>query len=137
MVECLAVIVVIVEVCEYGDFFENVEYYVVKECQGYIEGCLVELEDKLVCVEVIDVVKLGGDIVKFGVMVIVFDEDIEEESCYQVVGDDEVDVKEGKILIFFLIVCVMINKEVGDVVEVNVFGGLKFYEIVMVEWFQC
>lgn len=103
LVECLEVIKVIVEVCEYGDLFENVEYYVVKEKQGFIEGCVIELEDIFYCVDVIDFLKLLGDIVKFGVCVMLVDEDMDEECCYCIVGDFEVDVKYGKVLIFFLI----------------------------------
>ncbi|MBO6730304.1 MAG: transcription elongation factor GreA [Maricaulis sp.] len=133
-VERPAVIAAIAEAREHGDLSENAEYHAAKERQGYIEGRLAELEDKLARAEVIDVAKLGGDTVKFGATVTVFDEDTEEESRYQVVGDDEADVKEGKISISSPIARAMINKEVGDVVEVNAPGGLKSYEIVTVEW---
>lgn len=71
---------------------------------------------------------------KFGATVTVLDEDTEEESTYQVVGDDESDVKSGKISISSPIARAMINKEVGDVVEVNAPGGLKSYEIIDVKW---
>lgn len=133
-VERPAVIAAIAEAREHGDLSENAEYHAAKERQGYIEGRLAELEDKLARAQVIDVAKLGGDTVKFGATVTVFDEDTEEESRYQVVGDDEADVKEGKISISSPIARAMINKEVGDVVEVNAPGGLKSYEIVTVEW---
>ena len=133
-VERPAVIAAIAEAREHGDLSENAEYHAAKERQGYIEGRLAELEDKLARAEVIDVAKLGGDTVKFGATVTVFDEDTEEESRYQVVGDDEADVKEGKISISSPIARAMINKEVGDVVEVNAPGGLKSYEIVTVAW---
>ena len=133
-VERPAVIAAIAEAREHGDLSENAEYHAAKERQGYIEGRLAELEDKLARAQVIDVSKLGGDTVKFGATVTVFDEDTEEESRYQVVGDDEADVKQGKISISSPIARAMINKEVGDVVEVNAPGGLKSYEIVTVEW---
>lgn len=130
MVECLCIVDVIFEVCVYGDLLENVEYYVVKEVQSFNEGWIVELEDKLLCVEVIDVIKLFGDMVKFGVMVFLIDEDMEEEKNYMIVGDVEFDVKQNKVLIFFFIVCVLIGKSIGDSVEVVVLGGVWFYEIV-------
>ncbi|MBR9826456.1 MAG: transcription elongation factor GreA [Alphaproteobacteria bacterium] len=133
-VERPAVIAAIAEAREHGDLSENAEYHAAKERQGYIEGRLAELEDKLARAQVIDVAKLGGDQVKFGATVTVFDEDTEEESTYQVVGDDESDVKSGKISISSPIARALINKEVGDVVEVNAPGGLKSYEIVTVEW---
>lgn len=133
-VERPAVIAAIAEAREHGDLSENAEYHAAKERQGYIEGRLAELEDKLARAQVIDVAKLGGDQVKFGATVTVYDEDTEEESTYQVVGDDESDVKSGKISISSPIARALINKEVGDVVEVNAPGGLKSYEIVTVKW---
>ena len=133
-VERQAVIAAIAEAREHGDLSENAEYHAAKERQGYIEGRLAELEDKLARAQIIDVAKLGGDTVKFGATVTVFDEDTEEESRYQVVGDDEADVKKGKISISSPIARAMINKEVGDVIEVNAPGGLRSYEIVTVEW---
>lgn len=129
-----AVIAAIAEAREHGDLSENAEYHAAKERQGYIEGRLAELEDKLARAEVIDVSSLGGESVKFGATVTVLDEDTEEESTYQVVGDDESDVKAGKISISSPIARAMINKEVGDVVEVNAPGGLKSYEIIDVKW---
>ncbi len=133
-VERPAVIAAISEAREHGDLSENAEYHAAKERQGYIEGRLAELEDKLARAQVIDVAKLGGDQVKFGATVTVYDEDTEEEATYQVVGDDEADVKAGKISISSPIARAMINKEVGDVIEVNAPGGLKSYEIVTVAW---
>ena len=77
---------------------------------------------------------MSGDTVKFGATVTVLDEDTEEEATYQIVGDDESDVKSGKISISSPIARAMINKEVGDVIEVNAPGGLKSYEIMNVSW---
>ncbi|WP_300527717.1 transcription elongation factor GreA [Maricaulis sp.] len=133
-VERPAVIAAIAEAREHGDLSENAEYHAAKERQGYIEGRLAELEDKLARSQVIDVSRMSGEQVKFGATVTVFDEDTEEESTYQIVGDDEADVKAGKISISSPISRAMINKEVGDVVEVNAPGGLKSYEIVTVAW---
>ncbi|WP_300545568.1 transcription elongation factor GreA [Maricaulis sp.] len=133
-VERPAVIAAIAEAREHGDLSENAEYHAAKERQGYIEGRVTELEDKLARAQVIDTSKMSGDQVKFGATVTVLDEDTEEESTYQIVGDDESDVKSGKISISSPIARAMINKEVGDVVEVNAPGGLKSYEIMSVEW---
>ena len=127
-------IAAIAEAREHGDLSENAEYHAAKERQGYIEGRVQELEDKLARAQVIDTSKMSGDQVKFGATVTVLDEDTEEESTYQIVGDDESDVKAGKISISSPISRAMINKEVGDVIEVNAPGGLKSYEILKVNW---
>ena len=133
-VERPEVIAAIAEAREHGDLSENAEYHAAKEKQGWIEGRLLELEDKLARAQIIDVSKLGGDTVKFGATGTVLDEDTEVEATYQVVGEDESDVKAGKISLTSPIARAMINKEVGDVVEVNAPGGLKSYEIMTVSW---
>lgn len=133
-VERPAVIAAISEAREHGDLSENAEYHAAKERQGWIEGRVQELEDKLARAQVIDISKMSGDTVKFGATVTVLDEDTEQEATYQIVGDDEADVKSGKISISSPIARSLINKEVGDVAEVNAPGGLKSYEIMSVSW---
>ena len=133
-VERPAVIAAISEAREHGDLSENAEYHAAKERQGWIEGQIAEIEDKISRAQVIDVSKLSGDQVKFGATVTVVDEDTEEEARYQIVGEHEADVKQGKISITSPIARAMIAKEVGDVVEVNTPGGVKAYEILKVEW---
>ena len=133
-IERPAVIQAISEAREHGDLSENAEYHAAKERQGWIEGRVAELEDKIARAQVIDVSKLDGDTVKFGATVSVVDEDTEEEASYKIVGEDEADVRSGKISITSPIARAMINKEVGDVIEVNAPGGLKSYEIQKVEW---
>ena len=133
-VERPAVIAAISEAREHGDLSENAEYHAAKERQGWIEGRVQELEDKIARAQVIDVSKMSGDTVKFGATVTVVDEDTDEENTYKIVGDDEADVKDGKISLSSPIARSMINKEVGDVVEVNAPGGVKSYEILNVEW---
>ena len=128
------VIAAISEAREHGDLSENAEYHAAKERQGWIEGQIAEIEDKISRAQVIDVSKLSGDQVKFGATVTVVDEDTEEEASYQIVGEHEADVKAGKISIASPIARAMISKEVGDVVEVNTPGGVKAYEILKVEW---
>ena len=133
-VERPAVIQAIAEAREHGDLSENAEYHAAKERQGWIEGRLAEIEDKLARAQVIDVAKLDGDTVKFGATVTVVDEDTDAEAAYKIVGEDEADVKSGKISVTSPLARSMINKEVGDVVEVNAPGGLKSYEIIEVSW---
>ena len=133
-VERPAVIAAISEAREHGDLSENAEYHAAKERQGWIEGRVQELEDKLARAQVIDTSKMSGDTVKFGATVTIVDEDTEVESTYRIVGDDEADVKAGKVSLSSPIARALINKEVGDVVEVNAPGGAKSYEILKVEW---
>jgi transcription elongation factor GreA len=133
-VERPSVIAAISEARSHGDLSENAEYHAAKERQGWIEGRIAEIEDKISRAQVIDVSKLSGAQVKFGATVTVVDEDTEEEGRYQLVGEHEADVKEGKVSITSPIARAMIGKEQGDVVEVNTPGGVKAYEILKVEW---
>ena len=133
-VERPAVIAAISEARSHGDLSENAEYHAAKERQGWIEGQIAEIEDKISRAQVIDVSKLSGGQIKFGATVTVIDEDTEEEGRYQVVGDHEADVKSGKISLSSPLSRAMIGKEVGDVVEVVTPGGVKAYEITKVEW---
>lgn len=129
-----AVIAAIAEARQHGDLSENAEYHAAKERQGWIEGRIAEIEDKIARAQVIDVSKLSGAQVKFGATVSVVDEDTEEEARYQIVGEHEADVRSGKVSIASPIARAMIGKETGDVVEVNTPGGVKAYEILKVEW---
>ena len=129
-----AVIAAISEAREHGDLSENAEYHAAKERQGWIEGQIADIEDRMARAQVIDVSKLSGSQVKFGATVSVIDEDTEDEARYQIVGEHEADVKLGKISIASPIARAMIGKEMGDVVEVNIPGGTKAYEIRKVEW---
>ena len=133
-VERPSVIAAISEARAHGDLSENAEYHAAKERQGWIEGQIAEIEDKMARAQVIDVTKLSGKQVKFGATVSVVDEDTEEEARYQIVGEHEADVKKGKVSVTSPIARAMIGKETGDVVEVNTPGGVKAYEILKVEW---
>jgi transcription elongation factor GreA len=133
-VERPAVIAAIAEARSHGDLSENAEYHAAKERQGWIEGQIAEIEDKIARAQVIDVSKLSGKQIKFGATVSVIDEDTEEEARYQIVGDHEADVKSGRISLSSPLSRAMIGKEVGEVVEVNTPGGVKAYEITKVEW---
>ncbi len=129
-----SVIAAIAEARQHGDLSENAEYHAAKERQGWIEGRIAEIEDKIARAQIIDVSKLSGSQVKFGATVSVVDEDTEEEARYQIVGEHEADVKSGKISIASPLSRAMIGKEVGDVIEVYTPGGVKAYEIAKVEW---
>lgn len=129
-----AVIAAISEAREHGDLSENAEYHAAKDRQGWIEGRVQELEDKLARAQVIDTSKMSGDTVKFGATVTIVDEDTDAQSTYKIVGEDEADVKKGKVSLSSPLARAMINKETGDVVEVNAPGGAKSYEILKVEW---
>ena len=128
------VIAAIAEARLHGDLSENAEYHAAKDRQGWIEGRIAEIEDKIARAQIIDVSKLSGDQVKFGATVSVVDEDTEESARYQIVGEHEADVRSGKISIASPIARAMIGKETGDVVEVNTPGGVKAYEILKIEW---
>lgn len=133
-VERPTVIQAISEARQHGDLSENAEYHAAKERQSFIEGRVAELEDKLARAQVIDVSRLGGDTVKFGATVSVLDEDSGDKANYKIVGEDEADVRAGKISISSPIARALIGKEVGDVVEVAAPGGAKSYEILKIKW---
>jgi transcription elongation factor GreA len=129
-----AVIQAIAEARTHGDLSENAEYHAAKERQAFIETRLAEIEDKIARAQVIDVSKLSGKQVKFGATVQLVDEDSGDKSKYKIVGEDESDVKAGKISITSPIARALIGKEEGDVVEVMAPGGAKSYEIVKVKF---
>ena len=119
---------------DHGDLSENAEYHAAKEKQGFVEGRIKELESKLTLAQIIDVTKMSGETVKFGATVTIVNEDTDAESTYQIVGEDEASVKDGKISITSPIARAMISKEVGDVFEVIAPGGAKGYEILKVAY---
>jgi transcription elongation factor GreA len=133
-IERPAVIAAIGEARAHGDLSENAEYHAAKDRQGWIEGQIAEIEDKMARAQVIDVSKLSGKQVKFGATVSVIDEDTEEQARYQIVGEHEANVKDGKVSITSPIARAMIGKESGETVEVNTPNGVKAYEITKVEW---
>ena len=124
------IIEAISEARAHGDLSENAEYHSAKEAQSLNEGRIAELEDLVARAEVIDISKLSGSTIKFGATVELVDEDTEETKTYQIVGDQEADVKAGRISISSPIARALIGKAVGDSVEVNAPGGPRGYEIV-------
>ena len=123
------IVAAIAEARAHGDLSENAEYHAAKEQQGMNEAKITELEDRIQRAEVIDPTKLSGDTVKFGATVTLIDEDTEEEKVYQIVGESEAAVREGRISITSPIARALIGKAKGDVVEVAAPGGAKSYEI--------
>lgn len=128
------IIEAIAEARAHGDLSENAEYHAAKEAQSHNEGRIAELEDFVTCAEVIDVSKLSGDKIKFGATVKLVDEDTEEEKIYQIVGEQEAEVKLGKISIASPIARALIGKEKGDSIEVNAPGGSRSYEILSIQF---
>jgi len=129
-----AIIHQIAEARAHGDLSENAEYHAAKERQSFIEGRVMDLEDKLSRAEVIDVTKLSGKTVKFGATVTLTDEDNDAKVKYQIVGDIESDIKKGRISISSPIARALIGKTVGDTVEVTAPGGARSYEILKVQF---
>jgi transcription elongation factor GreA len=123
------VIRAIAEAREHGDISENAEYHAARERQSFIEGRLAELEDKISRAEVIDPATLSGKQVKFGAHVTLIDEDTEEKSVYQIVGEDEADIKAKRLAITSPLARALVGKSVGDTVEVTTPGGSRSYEI--------
>ncbi|MGR3199261.1 MAG: transcription elongation factor GreA [Paracoccus sp. (in: a-proteobacteria)] len=128
------IIAAISEARAHGDLSENAEYHAAKESQSLNEGRISELEDLTARAEVIDVTKMSGATIKFGATVKLIDEDTEEEKTYQIVGDQEADVKKGRISISSPIARALIGKDEGDSVDVTTPGGLRSYEIVEIRY---
>ena len=124
----------IAEARAHGDLSENAEYHAAKEAQGLNEARVADLEDKLSRADVIDVSALSGDTVKFGAIVRLVDEDTDEEVSYQIVGEFEADVSNGKVSITSPIARALIGKSVGDSIEVTTPRGSRAYEILAVKY---
>lgn len=133
-VERPAIIKAISEARAHGDLSENAEYHSAKERQSFVEGRVMELEDKLSRAQVIDVSKLSGKAVKFGATVTLVDEDTDQKSKYQIVGDLEADFAKGRISISSPLARALIGKTGGDRVEVNTPSGGRSYEVMKVEF---
>jgi transcription elongation factor GreA len=124
------VIAAIAEAREHGDLKENAEYHAAREQQGFIEGRIQDIEAKLSNSQIIDIAKIPqGDRVIFGSKVTILNVETEEQVAYRIVGDDEANVKEGKISYQSPIARALISKEIGDVVVVKTPGGDVEYEI--------
>jgi transcription elongation factor GreA len=129
-----AIIRQIAEARTHGDISENAEYHAARERQSFIEGRVLELEDKIARAEIIDVSKLSGKIVKFGATVTLEDEESEEQASYQIVGEDEADISKGRLSVTSPLARALIGKSIGDSVEVTTPRGSRAYEVVKVRF---
>ncbi len=134
-VERPAVIQAIADARSHGDLSENADYDAAKERQGFIEGRIAEIEHKLAGAHVIDpkTIHAEGRVV-FGATVEIEDLDSGERATWQIVGDDEADIKHGKISVNSPIARALIGKSEGDVAEAKAPGGIRAYEIVGIDY---
>lgn len=134
-VERMAVIRAIAEARAHGDLSENAEYTAAKDKQGFIEGRILELEGKLAAAQIIDPSTLDADgRVVFGSTVELEDEASGERVTYQIVGEDEADLKQGLISVGSPIARALIGRSAGDVAEVRAPGGTRHFEIIGVRY---
>jgi transcription elongation factor GreA len=119
---------------EHGDLSENAEYHAAKDAQGLNEARVAELEDKIARAEIIDPSKLSGSSIKFGATVTLEDEDSGDKVKYKIVGEDEANLRDGKISISSPIARALIGKSKGDSAEVTTPRGARSYEILKVEY---
>jgi len=133
-VERPAIIRAIAEARTHGDLAENAEYHAAREWQSFIEGRLADLEDKLARAEVIDISKLSGSVIKFGATMTLADEETDAEQTFRIVGEDEANVKDGRLSVTSPLARALIGKGQGDSVEVSTPRGPKSYEVVTVDF---
>ncbi len=129
------VIAAIAEARSHGDLSENADYDAAKERQGFIEGRIAEVESKLANAQVIDPATLDADgRIVFGATVEIEDVETGDRKAYQIVGDDEADIKAAKISINSPIARALIGKTEGDTADVRAPGGVRSYEVVAVRY---
>ncbi|QRM20333.1 transcription elongation factor GreA [Dechloromonas sp. TW-R-39-2] len=134
-IERPSVIAAIAEARSHGDLSENAEYDAAKERQGFVEGRIQEVEGKLSNAQIIDPKVLDADgRCVFGATVDIEDQDSGESVTYQIVGEDEADIKSGKLSVASPMARALIGKYAGDVAQVQAPGGLREYEIIDVRY---
>ncbi len=119
---------------EHGDLKENAEYHTAKDRQGFIEAQIGDLEDKFLRAEVIDISKLSGDKIKFGATVKLENLDSGKEVTYKIVSEFEANIDDGLISSMSPVARALINKEIGDEVEIKTPGGVINYEILEIKF---
>lgn len=129
-----AIIRAIAEARAHGDLSENAEYHAARERQSFIEGRIAELEAVIPSAEVIDTSRFTGEQVKFGAHVTIVDEETEDEKTYRIVGQHEADMKNGSISVTSPLAKALMNRKVGDSVEVPTPGGARSVEITAVRF---
>jgi transcription elongation factor GreA len=133
-VERPAIIEAISTARDFGDLSENAEYRAAREKQSFVEGRILDLEDKLSRAEIIDISKLSKESIKFGATVKLVDDDTEEEVTYVIVGEYEADITKKRVSIQSPIAKGLIGKSVGDIVEISTPKGDKVFEILDISY---
>ncbi len=133
-IERPTIIKAISEAREHGDLSENAEYHSAKEKQSFIEGRIKELESLISRADVIEPSKMSGTIIRFGATVKLIDEDTEDERTYQIVGEPEADINNGRLNMRSPLARALIGKEEGDSVGVTTPGGARSYEVLSVRY---
>jgi transcription elongation factor GreA len=133
-VERPAIVKAIEEARSHGDLSENAEYHAAREKQAFIEGRLLEIEDKIARAAVIDVSQMSGSVIRFGATVKLVDEDTDEESTYTIVGEDEADITQHRLSVTAPLARALIGRQKGDSVDLTTPGGSKSYEILKVAY---
>jgi len=129
-----AIIQAIAEARAHGDLSENAEYHSAKDRQGLIEARIKELESVISRADVIDPSKMSGSTIRFGATIVLVDEETDEERTYQIVGEPEADIGNGRLNMRSPLARALIGKEEGDSVEVATPGGSRHYEVVSVSY---
>jgi transcription elongation factor GreA len=129
-----AVIKALAEAREHGDLSENAEYHAARERQSFIEGRMLEIEDKLARAAIIDISLQGGSTIQFGARVKLVDEETDEKVVYQIVGPEEAEVQRGLLSISAPLGQALIGREAGDSIEVNTPRGTRYFEILEVAY---
>lgn len=133
-VERPRVVQAIAEARSHGDLSENAEYDAAKDRQAFIEGRIIELNDKIARAQVIDPAALDSEKIVFGATVTLFDPDTDNEVTYQIVGEDEANIKEGKISVTSPVGKALIGNSVDDEVRIKVPSGVKVYEVTNIKY---
>lgn len=133
-VERPSIIQALEEARAHGDLSENAEYHAAKERQAFVESRIADLGSKVSRAQIIDTSALAGKTVKFGATVTVMDEDDDAKMKFQIVGEDEADIKEKRLSVQSPLARALIGKKVGDEVEVTTPSGGKFYELLKVQF---
>ena len=128
------IIAAIAEARSHGDLSENAEYQYAKEQQSLIEGRILDLESKTSLAEIIDVSQLSGKEIKFGATIEIIDDETEEKSIYQIVGENESDIENKKLSINSPLARGLIGKKKDDIVEINSPKGIKSYSVLSVKF---
>jgi transcription elongation factor GreA len=121
---------------EFGDLSENAEYHAAREKQSFMEGRILDLEDKLSRAEIVNTSKLKSDSVKFGALVKLIDDDTEEELEYQITGEYEADITKGRISTKSPLAKALIGKTIGEIVEVLTPKGTRAFEILKISFVE-